>query len=285
MNRYYLYRYIRLDKNEPFYVGIGTKTKDDIKYGTYTRSTILKKRNSIWGKIISKTNYKIEILYESDNYDFIKQKEVEFIKLYGRIDLNTGILSNMTDGGEGTKSVVVSVYSRNLRSLALTGKKQSKESLLKRTNTRARNNFRHSEESKKKISLSKATSILQFSLQGALIKDWENTLTPAKDLSISRFCISQCANTNNRKSFTAGNYIWVYKQDYINNNLNKFKTALERVSNKKVRTAISTFQKEDIAEEYMKICKDLKYKKERLLFLSEKYKVNYNTIRAIVYML
>lgn len=25
MNKYYLYRHIRLDKNEPFYIGIGTK--------------------------------------------------------------------------------------------------------------------------------------------------------------------------------------------------------------------------------------------------------------------
>ena len=35
-------------------------------------------------------------------------KEIEFIKLYGRKDNNTGILVNLTDGGEGTLGVIVS---------------------------------------------------------------------------------------------------------------------------------------------------------------------------------
>ena len=39
---------------------------------------------------------------ESNNYEFIKQKEIEFIKLYGRKNLVTGILANLTDCGDGT---------------------------------------------------------------------------------------------------------------------------------------------------------------------------------------
>ena len=49
--KYYLYRHIRVDKNEPFYIGIGTKTNADIKYGTYTRANIKRKKNNIWVKI------------------------------------------------------------------------------------------------------------------------------------------------------------------------------------------------------------------------------------------
>lgn len=30
--KYYLYRHIRLDKNEPFYIGIGTKNKHKYPY-------------------------------------------------------------------------------------------------------------------------------------------------------------------------------------------------------------------------------------------------------------
>lgn len=98
--KYYLYRHIRLDKLEPFYIGIGTKTRLDLKYNKYSRSQE-KRRNQIWNNIVSKTEYKVEIMLESDDYNFIKQKEQYFINLYGRKDKRTGLLSNLTNGGEG----------------------------------------------------------------------------------------------------------------------------------------------------------------------------------------
>lgn len=102
MNEYkhYVYRHIRLDKNEPFYIGIGTQYRYSkaIKYGRARKKS---GRNKIWYNIYEKTNNFIwEILFESNDYEEIKQKEIEFIKLYGRIDLGTGILANMTDGGD-----------------------------------------------------------------------------------------------------------------------------------------------------------------------------------------
>ena len=101
--KYYIYRHIRLDKEEPFYIGIGTKNeKRHRKVETeYLRAYSKDRLNSIWNKIVNKTPYEVEILLESDDYEFIKQKEREFISLYGRIDLGTGTLSNLTDGGEG----------------------------------------------------------------------------------------------------------------------------------------------------------------------------------------
>ena len=38
---------------------------------------------------------------ESNDYNFIIEKEIEFIKFYGKKINNTGILSNLSDGGEG----------------------------------------------------------------------------------------------------------------------------------------------------------------------------------------
>lgn len=102
---HYLYRHIRLDKDEPFYIGIGTKTNTKFKTFTseYRRAFSKQRKDSkIWNLIVNKTNYKVEILFESDNYEFIKEKEIEFISLYGRINNNTGILSNMTNGGDGS---------------------------------------------------------------------------------------------------------------------------------------------------------------------------------------
>jgi hypothetical protein len=88
-NRLCLYRHIRLDKNEPFYIGIGNSIRPYIK-----------NRNRIWKSIVKKTKYRVEILFDGLNLKEACEKEVEFIKLYGRIDLGNGILSNMTDGGD-----------------------------------------------------------------------------------------------------------------------------------------------------------------------------------------
>jgi len=91
----YVYRHIRLDKNEPFYIGIGS----DI---TYKRANEKARRNNIWKKIVAKSDYEIEILFDDITYDEAKLKEIEFINLYGRLDLGNGTLANLTDGGDGT---------------------------------------------------------------------------------------------------------------------------------------------------------------------------------------
>lgn len=46
----------------------------------------------------------------------LKEKEIEFIKLYGRINQGNGTLANLTDGGQ-----------RNLGSKHNLGRKKSKE--------------------------------------------------------------------------------------------------------------------------------------------------------------
>ena len=110
MRQHFLYRHIRLDKNEPFYIGIGTVQERDLNNKRrciyYRRAYEEVGRNNIWHKVVLKTNYEVEILLESDDYKFIKQKEIEFITLYGRIDLGLGTLSNLTDGGQGVLGVI-----------------------------------------------------------------------------------------------------------------------------------------------------------------------------------
>lgn len=121
VGKHYLYRHIRKDKNEPFYIGIGTKYQRH-KYN-HSRANAIHSANCIWLKIIAKSEYEVEILMESDNYEFIKQKEVEFIKLYGRIDLGTGTLANLTDGGEGIVGNICTEERKQKIGLANKGKK------------------------------------------------------------------------------------------------------------------------------------------------------------------
>jgi hypothetical protein len=95
-NNWYVYRHIRLDKNEPFYIGIGCKKNYERAYQIKSE-----RRNMLWGKIFLKTTIKIEIILDNLTKSQASEKEKEFIKLYGRKDLNTGTLCNMTDGGDG----------------------------------------------------------------------------------------------------------------------------------------------------------------------------------------
>ena len=137
--KYYLYRHIRLDKNEPFYIGIGTKQNRNCFNTIYRRAYSKHSRGKIWKFIENKTEYKVEILLESDDRIFIKNKEIEFIKLYGRINLNTGILSNLTNGGDDNSEIL-----------------HSKECIQKANNTRKllkeSRGYYHSEKSRNLIS-------------------------------------------------------------------------------------------------------------------------------------
>ncbi len=98
MKTYYLYRHLDLPNNRPFYIGIGTNDK----YLYYYRAKNRNKRSREWlDYIISISNkYEIEILFETANKKLIVEKEIEFIKLYGRIDMKTGTLVNK-NGGNG----------------------------------------------------------------------------------------------------------------------------------------------------------------------------------------
>lgn len=91
----FVYRHIRLDTNQVFYVGVGTQLRRayDKRVG----------RNRFWKFITNKTDYDVEILFDNVSYEFALEKEMEFIKLYGRRDLGLGTLCNLNDGGGGNK--------------------------------------------------------------------------------------------------------------------------------------------------------------------------------------
>jgi hypothetical protein len=142
----YVYRHIRLDKNQPFYIGIGSDEN-------YWRATKKSQRNKYWKNIVNKTQYQVEIIFDNLTWGEAQKKEIEFIKLYGRQDLGTGTLVNMTDGGEGNLGAIVSDEKRKKISLAVKGFKHSEETKLKMS--KSKKGKKHSEETKRKIALSK----------------------------------------------------------------------------------------------------------------------------------
>lgn len=139
----YLYRHIRLDKNEPFYIGIGNDNK-------YDRANAIYGRNKIWKHITSKTKYDVEIILDNMSWEEACNKEKEFIKLYGRIDLKIGILSNMTDGGNGTVG------------------------------------YKRSKQLNNDALWYKAIKIYQYDLEGNFIKEWKSTAEACKELNLDK---------------------------------------------------------------------------------------------------
>jgi hypothetical protein len=88
----YVYKHIRKDTNEVFYIGIG-KTK--------RRPTDKNNRNDRWTKLVNKVGFYAEIIEDGLTWQQACELEIKLIKQYGRRDLNEGSLVNMTDGGDG----------------------------------------------------------------------------------------------------------------------------------------------------------------------------------------
>lgn len=140
----YVYRHIRLDKNEPFYIGIGS---DD----NYNRAKTSTRRNKHWLNI-SKFWFEVDILFDNLTWNEACEKEKEFIALYGRSDLGKGVLCNLTNGGDGVLGRIF---------------KHSEDSKLKMSKTRKgkKSYVRNEEIIKRQIEAAKKRGISKENLQ------------------------------------------------------------------------------------------------------------------------
>jgi hypothetical protein len=123
-----LYRHIRLDNNEVFYIGIGNEKRP------YKKQS----RSSFWHNIVDKTDYDIEVLAKNLSWEDACELEVFMISEYGRRDLGLGNLVNLTDGGDGMVNLSNEVRKRisqaNKGNVAWNkGKKMSDEQKLKQS--------------------------------------------------------------------------------------------------------------------------------------------------------
>ena len=137
----YVYQHIRLDNSTIFYIGIGSDS-------TYKRAHNKYKRNQVWKRISKKYGYSVEIIYDNITWEDACKKEIELIKKYGRLNLGSGDLVNMTDGGEGVIGLIHTEDHRKKNSDSNKGKKMSEEFVKKQRNRII------SDETKLKISVS-----------------------------------------------------------------------------------------------------------------------------------
>jgi len=116
----YVYTHTRLDTNEIFYVGIGSQDN-------YKRASSTYQRTYYWNNIVKKCGWKVEIVFDKLEWNEACLKEKELILKYGRIDLGTGLLVNLTDGGEGNFGRKASKETKAKMSKTRTGKKATSE--------------------------------------------------------------------------------------------------------------------------------------------------------------
>ena len=116
-----VYKHFKKDTKELFYVGIGKDKK---------RAYLKRSRNDLWQNIVNKHGYIVEIYKDNISIDEAIQIEIKLIKEFGRKDNQTGILSNMTDGGDGNNNFSKETIDKISNSLK--GQIQSEESKRKR---------------------------------------------------------------------------------------------------------------------------------------------------------
>lgn len=124
MNNYYVYYHYTLDTNELFYIGKGTGRRAFDKH----------LRNIYWKRKVDKHGFRVEIVQDNISSDEALIVEIKMIEFYK----NQGIkLTNITDGGEGSRGYLRSLETKSKLSKAAKGnknnlgKKFSKEHRLK----------------------------------------------------------------------------------------------------------------------------------------------------------
>lgn len=114
--KYIVYELWNPINNEPFYVGWSKRSKrpdehirESLSDGSEFKLGANPHKIYTIRKIINQGLFPIiKIVFLGDSKKESVEKEIELIKKYGRKDIKTGILTNMTDGGEGCGKRIMS---------------------------------------------------------------------------------------------------------------------------------------------------------------------------------
>jgi len=148
---YYVYCYLRKDAT-PYYIGKGRDNRAFVKHGKMP---------------VPKDKSKIVFLETNLSEVGALALERRYIRWYGRKDNHTGILRNLTDGGEGCSGIICSEKTKQKISIANKGRPHSEEAKQKMSIAKkgmpahnkgkpAHNKGKpHSEEAKQKMSITR----------------------------------------------------------------------------------------------------------------------------------
>lgn len=202
--KFYIYVHYTID-NVPFYVGKGNKN----------RCLHKSNRSKWWNNIVNKYGYYIEIKEINLNEDECFQKEIYWIEHFGRKVLKNGTLINLTKGGEGVSGRIYpkeeleqrsNYWRENLDRLQNIGNRVNYfgKKLLGNKNPNYGN-----KGSKNPIS----KSVVKLDLKGNFIYKYESLIEAEINNNVKGVS-AVCRGKRNQLN----GFIYVYEQDYINNN-------------------------------------------------------------------
>ncbi len=170
---------IKIFEYRPFYVGRGINNRIKVHLQIQSRAEFNIKNNildKIYKQSLEPISFKI---FDDLSFDESEIIEVDVIRKFGRIDLKTGILSNLTDGGEGSWRYIPSESTREKRK-----KSVSESSFVRRTKC-----------------------VDQFDLEDNFIRTWNSAKEAAKSLNCDETSITMCCTGKLKTSFK---FIWRY---------------------------------------------------------------------------
>lgn len=176
---YYTYVIIDPRNKQPFYVGKGTGNR---MYSHWLHRNLKNNGNVLVKQKMKKIELeKLKPIYEKILYNVNQhmalQKEIELVKLYGRLDIGTGILCNFTNGGEAGSSSWSPQTRQRKRDIELAKKK--------------------------------GNPVTQYTLNGLFLNSFSSAKVASEHvLQANRSYITQVCK-GRRKS--AGGFLWTYK--------------------------------------------------------------------------
>lgn len=232
LNKFYVYEIWDPIKDEPFYVGKGCYQKnyyrclDHIKEAAGIKKPKGKNRHKYnrIQKILNQNQTPIiKIIFETPDEQIAFDKEKTLIKFYGRRNLKTGSLTNLTDGGEG---IAGKVYSpEELKKIALKmrgsgnpmfGKKHTPAAIQAMSKARrSRKPYKHTEEWKTHLRThchlaQRARPVYQINSEGLVINEYPSAIKASQLTGVTRGTIPTCCKN---KHWTSKGFYWRYKGD------------------------------------------------------------------------